>query len=106
MKAAMKIMAFTNVGMRSQLDSHEPEVVLRHCESGMVEFCARGKVRALVMVIVKNTSNMVEWRKCMFWGAGLMRIEKMRTAPRIYIQVQAGTSEAFSRMSPDRFGRC
>ena len=62
----MKIMAFTNVGMRSQLDSQEPAVVLRHCESGrLVELSARGMTRALALVIVKRTSDMVDRKKRM-----------------------------------------
>jgi len=63
----MKIMAFTNVGMRSQLDSQEPLVEFRHCESGrlVVELPARGKTRALVVVSVKSMSNSVEGRDSM-----------------------------------------
>jgi hypothetical protein len=61
MKAAMKIMALRKVGMRSQFDSQEPAVVLRHPESGSVELLARGRTSALVTVkLERNTSDVLK----------------------------------------------
>jgi hypothetical protein len=65
MKALMKIMAFTKLGMRSQVDSQEEFVELVQVESGMVfavPLLFRGMTWAFVLQIDRKSMTAV-WRK-------------------------------------------